>query len=593
MNLYEQPRGALPHGQMNFTANAPMNYAQQVNTPTQFRSNTPGVNSSPPTPMMEEGKRKRRLEIKNKSETKRRNKFNDQLNTLKDLLECDGTEESKITRDQVMSKAIQEIQRLKNLLRNQKDPKSPLDLDLGSVSCDTQVVIYNNQVKQSLNDPFNRYPWTRDDLDTTFHVLLTKEFTRIFHINRVRTVDVLLGTVKTLFDIADQLQKPEYKLYASVMEEVIYSVISVNPKELKRVLDRNLALYNQVKAERNVSEVILARGEISILLFSDFSLYHLLVGNVIESERIWNFAFKLSQQIVTYTTRNFILTGIPILNYWRGNISPDQALKFKELMKSDVSCRETAKFLTAQVLVKSGKYEEAIKAAEDGIVQLLELWGDTADVIMSALLIDTVFKAGQLDKALAITNASIKKVEELNIDGITSKAELLRLKAKILFNIAQQQIGLRTQRKAPARAPQLDDNSLFHVDNIAVHLNFNNFDGTVVSNSNNQTETQLVSKGPTDLVQIELLLQHASQLAKQKGLFLVEVRCAIDAAEVWLAYGDDLQKLEALHALEALQEQMTKLKAEQLDEFSTAQKLIAELKSHIVCLFPPVFEQNL
>lgn len=266
----------------------------------------------------------------------------------------------------------------------------------------------------------------------------------------------------------------------------------------------------------------------------------------------------------------------------------DQALQFKELMKYDSSLKETAKLLTAQVLVKDGKFEEAVKYAEDGIEQLLDLWGEAADVVMAALLIDVLWKAGKLDKALSVVNATLKKCEELNIEGFASKAELLRLKAKILFKQIQHQLGQKILAKPAVPVPQ-DEASLFHVDNIAVHLNFNemqNMDGT--SNCNNQFETQMVCKPLTDLVQVELLLQHASQLANQKSLFIVELRCAMDAAEMWLAFGDDIQKLQALHTLEVLYEQM-KEKAQQLEEYQIAHKLIADLKC-AVCLFPTFVE---
>ena len=56
-----------------------------------------------------------------------------------------------------------------------------------------------------------------------------------------------MGSIKTLYDIAEQTGKSEYKLYVSVVEEVFHSTILPNPKEFKRLLDKNLALYNQVK----------------------------------------------------------------------------------------------------------------------------------------------------------------------------------------------------------------------------------------------------------------------------------------------------------------------------------------------------------
>lgn len=147
-----------------------------------------------------------------------------------------------------MTKAIKEIQLLQTLVRNQKKTGPPTGIDMSSFSSGMQVLISNNQVTKSLVDPFNRYPHSRDDLNTTFNVLLTNELNRIYQINRdSRTVESFMGVLQTLFDIAEQLNNLQYKLFASIMEEVLHCVIIVNPAELKRVLERNFSLYKQVK----------------------------------------------------------------------------------------------------------------------------------------------------------------------------------------------------------------------------------------------------------------------------------------------------------------------------------------------------------
>eukprot|EP00027_Filamoeba_sp_ATCC50430_P012124 CAMPEP_0168572408 /NCGR_PEP_ID=MMETSP0413-20121227/17922_1 /TAXON_ID=136452 /ORGANISM="Filamoeba nolandi, Strain NC-AS-23-1" /LENGTH=289 /DNA_ID=CAMNT_0008605463 /DNA_START=407 /DNA_END=1273 /DNA_ORIENTATION=- len=269
-------------------------------------------------------------------------------------------------------------------------------------------------------------------------------------------------------------------------------------------------------------------------------------------------------------TSNLMLAALPFLwNYQQGRLPLHTAQKITAALQHDSLFAPMATLLLGQVLISNGQHEEGVRTMEAGICQLVERWGDSADLCMAPLLLEGYIQTRNVDKGLYTINYVLKKCTDLNIEGFLGKAELLRLKAKLLLmkkypdykpdvqvtngQIVMAESVVNEILEYPVSSPEDKFHNItsMHYNNETTRyrpticINFPGRSATIQPSLDSIPHTEITASNE----EVEILLRSALNLSHTRGMYTIEVRCAIDLARFFLLCGDRTQVMEASQIL--------------------------------------------
>jgi len=513
---------------------------------------TPEEEDSDDDVSSDSNKRKRR-QIKNQSETKRRMKFNEQLAALRSLLGVmeeqnsakKKSKKSKVTREVLLSSAIQEISKLRQELHSVSQllskPTSEVDTPFQRLATGLFPTNYRSL---ALQDPHNRSPFSIQDLERAFQTVFTRELEGFFNITPKRTEQTVLHTIKMLDDMSGQIGKVEYQLSVGILEQLYFSTLKFNAKELRRVLERNWVSYQTLKKTDSNNLLLFADSEVGAWILGDMSLMEYLVGNIEASQRYFDFAKALGKKISHRGTMNMLM-GCTAWNLKTATL--ETAQKIRELTQKEHFWAPLGIITLGHALIAAGKHQEGVQTVEIGVSAMTAGLGNSADLCLAVPLLEAYVQTGAIEKGLRVANHILKRSNELNLDACMGKAEALRQKAVFLM--------MRQFADFVPESPleRMTEQSITDIVDLAEKLSISETNTQIPIGPQPPLVNSLatIPNAASESVNedIEMILRSAINLAHSRGLCIVELNCAIDLTKYFVHTGDKQQALETVQTM--------------------------------------------
>lgn len=284
-------------------------------------------------------------------------------------------------------------------------------------------------------------------------------------------------------------------------------------------------------------------AEVGAWVLSEMSWVQYMSGNFEASERSFGFAKELVKRVHHTGTTHLMLAGL--LWNFRGSVSVDTALKIDAIIHADFPWGPVGKAILGTALITNGQHNEGMDAIELAIKQMLGRKGDSTHLYIAPLILEAYIQTRSVDRGLSIANYILKKHSEYNIEGFLGKPELLRQKANLFI-----------LKKYPDFIPEpqtikLADASIQDIVNLSepeIHLD-------QVMPAYGPLEPpmgiQYQSTSEIENDDIEMMLRSAMNLAQTRGLYTIELRCAIDLTRFFLYLGDARQAVDAVQIVKS------------------------------------------
>lgn len=374
--------------------------------------------------LLKKEKKKERSRIK---EQERRNRLNERIDELKQILPQRRAPHAKrtnyLSKEEVLAETFDYVRTLQEEINRLKSNGSSEGAESDLHSSDNDNSEHEQPVNRIRLYTYEDKTPSQEQLKATFQVMWAANISLLW-----KDVERAYNTCCFLDELSQKIDDESYFFRSIFMMDLYYTLGSPNPVEQIKQLERGLERCKF--SDMYLDDV----GDMYIVLTGEKGMALAVQGFIDESNLLKNEVTTMVFAHESEAARLSFISWMWVLSYIQGDrITLSQALKDKEEVKGSMPVNEEfANVGLSWALVLAGHPKEALELVDKPLEHGSSILGINGDVVYAPIILLAFLTAKEFAAGLERVDKLLTRTLKGG-SGPTGRGELLRLKGELLF----------------------------------------------------------------------------------------------------------------------------------------------------------------